>query len=205
MTRIFRTGTHILLAGIMVFIFSFVSVSRAHASDSGAGVWDFLLFGNLNVGQSVKADSTGGVAPVTGIGYSLGLGTEVWFTDNIAARLLAQADIFASPSGGYSNIKNGPAVGIVPITVGPVFKLLGSTNYFVYAPVDLGIAETFSSGPVGSNGSVSVINGSSFYGDLGIGVNIRFLTLEARMAYVATPNAYSGGFWFFPLSVGFDL
>jgi hypothetical protein len=205
MIRIFRTGTRILLAGMMALVLSCASVSFAQASDSGPWVWDFLLFGNLNVGQNVKADSTAGVVPVTRTGYGLGLGTELWFSDNIAARLLAQADIFASPAGGYSNIKNGPAFGLVPITIGPVFKLFGSTNYFVYAPVDLGLAETFSSGPVGSNGSVSVINGQSFYGDAGIGVNIRFLTIEARVAYVATPNAYSGGFWFFPLSVGFDL
>jgi hypothetical protein len=36
-------------------------------------------------------------------------------------------------------------------------------------------------------------------------MNILFLTLEAKVAFVATPNSYSEGFGFFPLSVGFDL
>ncbi|MHB1606865.1 MAG: hypothetical protein ACYCTV_10840 [Leptospirales bacterium] len=186
----------------------FLPVSRSYAADSGAGVWDFLLFGNMDIGQSVKAYSTTGpgTAPVTGNGYGLGFGTEVWFSDRIAARLLVQADIFASPAGGNSNIQKGPFFGMIPVTIGPVFKLIGSTNYFVYLPVDLGYAATVSSGPPGGNSTnVSVVNGGSFYGDVGIGVNIRALTLEAKAAYLAMSNAYSGGFLFFPISIGFDL
>ena len=130
--------TLVLAASIGLF------VPNAFAADSGPGVWDFLLFGNLDMGASFNAgtlgtNSTGstvykGSQPITSPGY--GFGTEIWFSDNIAARLLLQGNVFSN--GFNANIKNGPFFGYAAATVGPVFKLFGSTNYFVYAPVDLG-------------------------------------------------------------------
>lgn len=192
-------------------------VPNANADDSGPGVWDFLLFGNLDMGSSFNAGTLGtnssgttvykGASPITSPGYGFGFGTEVWFTNNIAVRLLLQGNVFSD--GFNSNLKNGPFFGYAAATVGPVFKLFGSTNYFVYAPIDLGYAITAGSAgnpaTVGAPSSLTAVQGGSFYGDLGIGVNLRLLTVEAKVAYLPTPGAFGGSAFFFPISVGFDL
>ena len=192
-------------------------VPSANAADSGPGVWDFLLFGNLDMGSNFNAGTLGsnsagttvykGSSPITSAGYGFGFGTEVWFTDNIAARLLLQGNVFAN--GFNANLKNGPFAGYAAATVGPVFKLFGSTNYCVYAPVDLGYAITASSSgnpaTVGAASSLTAVQDGSFYGDLGIGVNIRLLTIEAKVAYLPTLGSFGGNSFFFPISVGFDL
>ena len=194
-----------------------LSLPTAFASDSGPGVWDFLLFGNLDMGSSFNAGTLGtnsagttvykGSQPITAPGYGFGFGTEVWFTNNIAARLLLQGNVFAN--GFNTNLKNGPFFGYGAATIGPVFKLFGTTNYFVYAPVDLGYAITASSAgnpaTVGAASSLTDVTGGSFYGDLGIGVNIRFLTIEAKVAYLPAPGSFGGNSFFFPISIGFDL
>ena len=217
MTNVLKAGNRIFLAGMMVLILSFVGVSGAKAADSGPGVWDFLLFGNLVMGSgfnagTLGADATGttvykGTSPVTGTGYGFGFGTEVWFSNNIAARLLLQGNLFSDSFG--ESAKNGPLAGYAAATAGPVFKLFGSTNYFVYAPVDLGYAITAESAgnpaTVGAPSSLTAVTGGSFYGDVGIGVNILLLTIEAKVAYLPAPGAFGGNSFFFPVSVGFDL
>ncbi len=192
-------------------------VPAAEADDSGPGVWDFLLFGNLVMGSGFDAGTLGtsstgttvyqGARPVTGNGYGFGFGTEVWFTDNIAARLLLQGNLFSDSFG--EGAKNGPLAGYAAATIGPVFKLFGTTNYFVYAPVDLGYAITAESAgkpaTVGSPSSLTAVTGGSLYGDVGIGINIRLLTIEAKVAYLPSPGTFGGNSFFFPISVGFDL
>ena len=194
-----------------------LSLPNAFADDSGPGVWDFLLFGNLSMGSSFNAGTLGenssgttvfkGSQAITSPGYGFGFGTEVWFSNNIAARLLLQGNVFAN--GFNTNLKNGPFFGYGAATIGPVFKLFGSTNYFVYAPVDLGYAITASSSgnpaAVGASSSFTAVQGGSLYGDLGIGINIRLLTIEAKVAYLPTPGSFGGNSFFFPISVGFDL
>ena len=217
MTRILKTGKHILLAGMMAIVLSCTCVSVAKADDSGPGVWDFLLFGNLDMGSGFNAGTLGtnatgttvyeGTRPVTGNGYGFGFGTEVWFSNNVAARLLLQGNLFSNSFG--TSAKNGPLAGYAAATVGPVFKLFGTTNYFVYAPVDLGYAITAESAgnpaTIGAASSLTDVTGGSFYGDVGIGVNIRFLTIEAKVASLPMPGSFGGNSFFFPLSVGFDL
>lgn len=202
----------IVLAASMEFF-----VPQAKAADSGPGVWDFLLFGNVDMGSSFSAGTLGtnatgttvykGSQPITSPGYGFGFGTEVWFSDNIAARLLLQGNVFSN--GFNANIKNGPFFGYAAATVGPVFKLFGSTNYFVYAPVDLGYAITVASSgnpaTFGASSNLTAVQGGSFYGDLGIGVNIRLVTLEAKVAYLPAPGGFGGNSIFFPISVGFDM
>ena len=202
----------IVLAASMEFF-----VPQAKAADSGPGVWDFLLFGNVDMGSSFSAGTLGtnatgttvykDASPITSPGYGFGFGTEVWFSDNIAARLLLQGNVFSN--GFNANIKNGPFFGYAAATVGPVFKLFGSNDYFVYAPVDLGYAITAASSgnpaTVGASSSLTDVQGGSFYGDLGIGVNIRLLTIEAKVAYLPTPGSFGGNSFFFPISIGFDL
>ncbi|MHB1758243.1 MAG: hypothetical protein ACYCT9_12190 [Leptospirillum sp.] len=194
-----------------------LSLPNAFAADSGPGVWDFLLFGNLDMGSNFNAGTLGtntagttvykGSSPITSAGYGFGFGTEVWFTNSIAARLLLQGNVFAN--GFNANLKNGPFFGYGAATLGPVFKLYGSTNYFIYAPVDLGYAITAASAgspaTVGAASSLTAVQGGSFYGDLGIGVNIRMLTIEAKVAYLPTLGAFGGNSFFFPISIGFDL
>ena len=217
MTRILKTGKHILLAGMMAIVLSCTCVSVAKADDSGPGVWDFLLFGNLDMGSGFNAGTLGtnatgttvyeGPRPLTVNGYGFGFGTEVWFSNNVAARLLLQGNLFSNSFG--TSAKNGPLAGYAAATVGPVFKLFGTTNYFVYAPVDLGYAITAESAgnpaTVGSSSSLTAVTGGSFYGDVGIGINIRLLTIEAKVAYLPTPGTFGGNSFFFPISVGFDL
>ena len=195
----------------------FLAPALSFADDSGPGIWDFLLFGNYVPGGNWGAgtlgtNSTGttvyeGSSPIRSAGYGFGFGTEVWFTNNIAARLLLQGNAFAN--GWNSNLKNGPFFGYAAATVGPVFKLFGSTNYFVYAPVDLGYAitadSTGSPATVGSASSLSAVQGNSLYGGLGVGVNIRFFTIEAKVAWLPSPGVFGGSQFFFPVSVGFDL
>ena len=189
-----------------------LSLPTAFASDSGPGVWDFLLFGNLDMGSSFNAGTLGtnsagttvykGSQPITAPGYGFGFGTEYWFSDRIAARLLLQANVF---SDGFSNIKDGPFFGDAPITIGPVFKIVGSQNYFLYVPVDVGYAITASSGTVNGSGSIPVNTGGSFYADAGVGVNIRFITLEAKVAWLTNPGQYGGNSLYFPMTFGFDF
>ena len=190
---------------------------NAFAADSGPGVWDFLLFGNIDMGSSFNAGTLGtnasgttvykGSQPVSGTGYGFGFGTEVWFSDNIAARLLLQGNVFSDSFG--TSAKNGPLAGYAAATVGPVFKLFGTTNYFVYVPVDLGYAITAESAgnpaTVGTASSLTAVQGGSFYGDTGIGINIRMLTIEAKVAYLPAPGAFGGNSFFFPITIGFDL
>ena len=205
-----------ILTLVLAASFGFL-LPNADASDSGPGVWDFLLFGNLDMGSSFNAGTLGtnsagttvykGSSPITSAGYGFGFGTEVWFTDNIAARVLLQGNVFAN--GFNANLKDGPFFGYGAATIGPVFKLFGSTNYFVYAPVDLGYAITASSSgspaTVGASSSLTSSMGHSFYGDFGIGINVRLITIEAKVAYLPTPGAFGGNSFFFPISIGFDL
>lgn len=205
-----------VLAMGMIGVLGFFA-PNAFAADSGPGVWDFLLFGNIDMGSSFNAGTLGtnaagttvykGSQPVSGTGYGFGFGTEVWFSDNIAARLLLQGNVFSDSFG--AGAKNGPIAGYAAATVGPVFKLFGTTNYFVYVPVDLGYAITAESAgnpaTVGSASSLTAVQGGSFYGDAGIGINIRMLTIEAKVAYLPAPGSFGGNSFFFPITIGFDL
>ena len=210
--KIRKTMVAIVMMGVLGCF-----VPAVEAADSGPGVWDFLLFGNLVMGSGFDAGTLGtsstgttvyqGARPVTGNGYGFGFGTEVWFTDNIAARLLLQGNLFSDSFG--EGAKNGPLAGYAAATIGPVFKLFGTTNYFVYAPVDLGYAITAESAgkpaTVGSPSSLTAVTGGSLYGDVGIGINIRLLTIEAKVAYLPSPGTFGGNSFFFPITVGFDL
>ena len=197
----------LISAGIVVLLFFAPLTEKALAIDSGAGTWDFLLFGNMDIGDSFFGNSVNasGVQSVRNIkmpGYGFGFGTEYWFSDRIAARILVQANVFTN---GFSNIKDGPFFGDAPITIGPVFKIFGSQNYFLYAPVDIGYAVTANSGVENASGSIPVNTGGSFYADAGVGVNIRFITLEAKIAWLANPGFYGGNSLYFPLTFGFDF
>ena len=197
------------LVSIGIFLLLLISpaTKKAFAVDSGSGTWDFLLFGNMDVGasfygNSINSSNVQSIQNMKMPGYGFGFGTEYWFSDRIAARILLQANVF---SDGFSNIKDGPFFGDAPITIGPVFKIIGSQNYFLYLPVDVGYAITASSGSLNGSGSIPVNTGGSFYADAGVGVNIRFITLEAKVAWLTNPGQYGGNSLYFPLTFGFDF
>jgi hypothetical protein len=191
-------------------------------------VWDFLLFGTLGTGSQFSAGTMGvnssgtliynGPQKAGSTGYGGGLGPEVWVAPSLAFRLLLQGSVYmnglqtsTSSTGINLKITDKPFFGYAALTFGPVFKLWGSANYFLYAPVDLGYAMTLTSigspATVGAPSTLSTATGSSIYADFGIGLNLRFLMLEAKVAWLPTPNSFGYGAdsFFFPLTIGFDL
>ncbi|MGC8530339.1 MAG: hypothetical protein ACP5OP_09155 [Leptospirillia bacterium] len=191
-------------------------------------VWDFLLFGTLGTGSQFSAGTMGlnssgtliygGPQKAGATGYGGGLGPEVWVAPSLAFRLLLQGSVYmnglqtsTSSTGINLKITDKPFFGYAALTFGPVFKLWGSANYFLYAPVDLGYAMTLTSigspATVGAPSTLSSATGSSIYADFGIGLNLRFLMLEAKVAWLPTPNSFGYGAdnFFFPLTIGFDL
>lgn len=207
--------------------------SFGFVDDDGGGdtpipwVWDFLVFGNFDTGSQFEAGTMGtsgsglvytGPGKVGSTGYGGGLGPEVWIRPDFGLRLLLNLGVYAgglqtsSTSTGVNlGISTKPFFAFGVVTVGPVFKLWGTENYFVYAPVDLGYGLTVTSmgspAVVGSPSSISSTTNGSLYADFGVGVNIRFLFLEAKVAWLPTPNAFGYGAndFFFPLTLGFDL
>ena len=191
-------------------------------------VWDFLLFGTLGTGSQFSAGTMGvnssgtliynGPQKAGSTGYGGGLGPEVWVAPSLGFRLLLQGSVYmnglqtsTTATGLNLKITDKPFFGFAALTVGPVFKLWGSANYFLYAPVDLGYAMTLTSigspATVGAPSTLSTTTGSSIYADVGIGLNLRFLMLEAKVAWLPTPNSFGYGAdsFFFPLTIGFDL
>ncbi|EQD24666.1 MAG: hypothetical protein D084_Lepto4C00386G0006 [Leptospirillum sp. Group IV 'UBA BS'] len=191
-------------------------------------VWDFLLFGTLGTGSQFSAGTMGvnssgtliynGPQKAGSTGYGGGLGPEVWVAPSLGFRLLLQGSVYmnglqtsTTATGLNLKITDKPFFGFAALTFGPVFKLWGSANYFLYAPVDLGYAMTLTSigspATVGAPSTLSTTTGSSIYADVGIGLNLRFLMLEAKVAWLPTPNSFGYGAdsFFFPLTIGFDL
>lgn len=191
-------------------------------------VWDFLLFGTLGTGSQFSGGTMGvnssgtliynGPQKAGSTGYGGGLGPEVWVAPSLGFRLLLQGSVYmnglqtsTTTTGVNLKITDKPFFGFAALTFGPVFKLWGSANYFLYAPVDLGYAMTLTSigspATVGASSTLSTTTGSSIYADVGIGLNLRFLMLEAKVAWLPTPNSFGYGAdsFFFPLTIGFDL
>ena len=191
-------------------------------------VWDFLLFGTLGTGSQFSAGTMGvnssgtliynGAQRAGATGYGGGLGPEVWVAPSLAFRLLLQGSVYmnalqtsTTSTGINLKITDKPFFGYAALTFGPVFKLWGGQNYFLYAPVDLGYAMTLTSigspATVGAASTLSTVTGTSVYADFGIGLNLRFLMLEAKVAWLPTPNSFGYGAdnFFFPLTIGFDL
>jgi hypothetical protein len=69
----------------------------------------------------------------------------------------------------------------------------------------VGYAITASSGTLNGSGSIPDNTGGSFYADAGVGVNIRFITLEAKVAWLTNPGQYGGNSLYFPMTFGFDF
>ena len=214
--------------GIFGNVDSFGFVNDDSSGQSIPWVWDFLLFGTLNEESQFSAGTMGvnsaGTLVYTGPkaagtpGYGGGLGPELWIAPDFGIRLLLQGSVYmnglqtsTTSTGVDLKITSKPFFAYGALTIGPVFKLFGGQNYFFYLPVDLGYAMTVTSigspATIGATSTLSTVTGSSVYADLGIGLNLRFLMLEAKVAWLPTPNSFGYGSndFFFPLTVGFDL
>ena len=184
--------------------------SRSFALSSGPGEWNVLLFGNYDL----VSPNTGTVytnAPAAensqwnkafnnGAGGGLGIG--YWFNDVVAFRIEAQFNEFNTPLSSSTSILGALSA---PLTGGLEVKLLGNADYFLYAAVDLGAAYENDIGSLIS----SVSPAWSAYADAGIGLNIDWIFLEVKIAYLPEtfPNASFGQnpFWHVPVSAGFNF
>lgn len=214
--------------GIFGNVDSFGFVNDDASGESTPWVWDFLIFGTLNEQSQFSGGTMGvnssGTLVYTGPqsagtpGLGGGLGPEVWISPDLGFRLLLQGSVYmnglqtsTNSTGIDLKITDKPFFAFGALSVGPVFKLWGGQNFFVYAPIDLGYAMTVTSigspATVGAGSTLSTVTGSSVYADLGIGLNLRFLMIEAKVAWLPTPNSFGYGAndFFFPLTIGFDL
>ena len=209
-----RTTQSRCLKGLLVLAIvaaSFFAPSRSFAVTSGPGIWDFMIFGNYNL---VSPD-TGGVFKNTSTptwnnalnnGYGGGVGVAYWFNDMIAFRIEAQTDLYTLPTA-----QGGGSLQSSPLTGGLEVKLWGNPDYYLYFVIDAGAAyEANMSGQ--SFFGKSTANSWTAYGDAGLGVNIDWIFVEAKIAYMpqAIAHGVSGGngqnaLWYVPLTAGFNF
>ncbi|MEC4682976.1 MAG: hypothetical protein VST70_04770 [Nitrospirota bacterium] len=201
-------GAFVALAIMMA---SLALPSKSYAVTSAPGVWDFMIFGDydmvsLNTGAVLKNSSTPTWNNEMNNGYGGGLGVAYWFNNVVAFRLEAQTSLFTIPSA-----QGGGALQSSPLTGGFEFKLMGDTEYYLYAVIDAGVAYEGSMTGQSFFGKTTA-NSWSAYGDAGLGVNLSWVFLEAKVAYMpeAIASGISGGggqnaLWYVPLTAGFNF
>ena len=179
--------------------------SKALAVTSGPGAWDVLVFGNYdlvspNTGEAYKNLSTPTWNNELNNGYGGGIGLVYWFNDTVAFRIEAQTNLYTIP--------NANALQSSPLTGGFEIKLLGDPDYFLYFVIDAGAA--YEEGLNGKTffGTASS-NAWSAYGDAGLGFNLNWIFIEAKIAYLPQTLAHSSssqnGLWYIPLTAGFNF
>lgn len=209
-----RWGGVFLSAILLAAGLAFPDAGRA--ASSGPGVWDFMIYGNYdlvspNSGAAVSNEPAGTTSPAwnkffNDNGYGGGVGVAYWLSDVWAVRALAQTDLFTTPStyGGGSTQSSA-------FTGGIEAKLLGNAEYFLYAVVDLGGAFEANMPGQGFFGKTTASSWTT-YADAGLGLNLSWVFLEAKVAYM--PQALAGGvsggygqsaFWYVPLTAGFNF
>ncbi|EQD38902.1 conserved hypothetical protein, secreted, partial [mine drainage metagenome] len=161
--------------------------AKSWAVTSAPGVWDLMVFGNYdmvspNTGAVMQNSSTPTWNNELNNGYGAGLGLAYWFNDTIAFRLMVQGN-FSQVS---SSVASKMAYESAPITGGFEAKLYGDTDYYVYALVDAGAAYELglpntSSPTLSATGST---NAWSSYGDAGLGLNLDYVFVEVKVAYL---------------------
>lgn len=209
-----RTTQSRCLKGLLVLAIvavSFLAPSRSFAVTSGPGIWDFMIFGNYNLvspdtGEVFKNTSTPTWNNALNNGYGGGVGVAYWFNDMIAFRIEAQTDLYTLPTA-----QGGGSLQSSPLTGGLEVKLWGNPDYYLYFVIDAGAAyEANMSGQ--SFFGKSTANSWTAYGDAGLGVNIDWIFVEAKIAYMpqAIAHGVSGGngqnaLWYVPLTAGFNF
>ncbi|MDA8112666.1 MAG: hypothetical protein M0T83_09455 [Nitrospiraceae bacterium] len=210
----FRTTQSRWLKGLLVLAVvaaSFLAPSRSFAVTSGSGVWDFMIFGNYNMvspdtGEAYKNTPAPTWNNLLNNGYGGGVGVAYWFNDMIAFRIEAQTDLYTIPTA-----QGGGSLQSTPLTGGLEIKLWGNPDYYLYFVIDAGAGyEANMSGQ--SFFGKSTANSWTAYGDAGLGFNIDWVFVEAKIAYMpqAIAHGVSGGngqnaLWYVPLTAGFNF
>ena len=196
--------------------------ARSWAVTSAPGVWDLMIFGNYNLvspntGNMFQSSTINSYLSSQGKptswpgnmqnGYGAGIGTAYWFNDVLAFRMEVQGNFFQMQKSG--NVTG--SMESAPITGGFELKLYGNTDYYLYGAVDAGAAYQLSlpnntSPTLSGKGSTSAW---SSYGDVGVGLNLDYVFVEAKFAYLPnfTPNAQSAtnALWYVPVTAGFNF
>lgn len=185
--------------------------SKSYAVTSGPGVWDFMVYGNYdlvspNTGDVFKNTSAPTWNNELNNGYGGGVGVAYWFNDTVAFRIEAQTSLYTEPTG-----VGGGALQSSPLTGGLEVKLWGDPEYYLYAVIDLGGA--YESNLTGQSFfGKATSNSWSAYGDAGLGVNLSWVFIEAKIAYLpqALASGGSGGngqnaLWYVPVTAGFNF
>jgi len=219
-----RSKDHSMWGSLLlaVALFLLLTVPReAGAATSGSGAWNLLLFGNydlstLDTGNvssnqiyNTSLSATGQATSFANSfqnGYGAGLAVAYWFNDVFAFRVGVQGNFF---EGKGESAFSGNSVQSAPIFGGFEAKLYGNTDYFLYGVIDGGAAyeETVSgASPTLSN---YLNHGWSAYGDVGLGMNLDWVFVEVKFAYMPQfVPAYShgqNGFYYVPLTAGFNF
>ncbi|MGC8500069.1 MAG: hypothetical protein ACP5OS_02690 [Leptospirillia bacterium] len=185
--------------------------AKSWAVTSAPGVWNLMVFGNYdmvspNTGAVMQNSSTPTWNNELNNGYGAGLGLAYWFNDTIAFRLMVQGN-FVQVS---SSVASKMAYESAPITGGFEAKLYGDTDYYVYALVDAGAAYELglpntTSPTLSATGST---NAWSSYGDVGLGVNLDYVFVEVKIAYLMDSMPKTAGqnaLWYIPVTAGFNF
>jgi len=208
-----KTASSVLLA-FAVLVISILAPPNSRAQSSGTGDWNLLLFGNYDF----VSPNTGNVFPnlpasytsptwnkYLSDGYGGGVGVAYWFTEDVAFRIMAQASEF---NAGTSPFLTSGALESAPLTGGVEIKLYGDPDYFLYLAVDGGVAYE---NALQSQGffAKSMNHAWSSYADAGIGLNIDWVFIEVKVAYLpdAQPNSsfQQGALWYVPVTAGFNF
>jgi len=202
------------LLAFAVLVISVFEPSFSRAQSSGTGEWNLLLFGNYdslspNTGSVFSSVPASYTSPTwnkyLSNGYGGGLGVAYWFTEDVAFRVMAQASEF---NAGTSPYLTSGALESAPLTGGVELKLYGEPDYFLYMALDGGVAYENSLLNQGFFAKSSSHAWSS-YADVGLGLNIDWVFVEVKVAYLpdAVPNSpyQQGAFWYVPVTAGFNF
>ena len=216
-----RLALHRVLAGwkagllaLALLVAGLLSPAKSYAVTSGPGVWDLMIFGNYdlvspNTGSVFNSLPAGFTSPTWANtmqnGYGAGIGTAYWFNDVIAFRVMAQGNFYQLKSPAPGSMESAPLTG------GFEAKLYGGPDYYLYAAVDAGAAYELSlpnntSPTLSGKGST---NAWSAYGDVGLGVNIDWVFVEVKLAYlpdaIAHASSSQNALWYIPVTAGFNF
>lgn len=217
-----RTSIFSWIAATIVLLASLGTAPlTARAASSGPGVTSILLFGNYDLSSVDNADiatssltntTLSALGTATSFannfqdGYGAGLAIVWWFNDTVAFRVGVQGNFFQGKTAGQFT---GNSIQSAPLFGGLEAKLYGDADYFLYGVVDAGAAyedEVKGSSPTLSN---SLAHSWTTYGDVGLGLNLNYIFLEVKLAYM--PQFVPGygqsqnGFYYVPVTAGFNF
>ncbi|AKS23866.1 MULTISPECIES: hypothetical protein [Leptospirillum] len=218
--RPFGRFTVFFLLAVALAVFT-PEAPKARAATSGSGAWDFLVFGNydmstVDTGNISSSQSYNTALAATGQatsfantfqnGYGAGLAIVYWFNDVLAFRVGAQGNFF---EGKGSSVYSGDSLQSAPLFGGFEAKLYGDPDYFLYGVIDAGAAYEESVSGASPTLSNYLNHGWSAYGDIGLGLNLDWIFVEVKFAYMPqfVPDYGHGqnGFYYVPVTAGFNF